>query len=517
VSSKEPALLNFGMELELKYQNHIMFKRILVSIGVLTSALLSAQNDSYKFQVNNLKDTVVYLASYYGEKLYYADTAYADGQGNFSFGEIAQENQGKYAVVIPGPRYFEIVIADNEEIKIETDTADLTGNLKVLQSENNKILYDYMGFLTERRKERELLLEKLEENEGEPEITKAIKTEYNALNEKVAEYQRNIAVQNPNKYAAKEIYMAVEPEPPANLREDKTKAYYYYKQHYFDNIDLKDDRIIRSPVFHGRLDNYLNKTLIQNPDTVAKAMDDLIDKLEPGSEVFKYVVHYSTYSFETSKIMGMDKAFVHMVDNYYKPDLAFWMDEEKLETIKEKANQKRNTLIGDVIPELILMDTLGNWISSHKDLEQKYVLIYFYDPDCGHCKKESPKLAEFYKDFDQDLLGIYAVSSETGEKWTDFIKKNKMDFFNVAIPKKAYEDAEYATSLITSRKTNYTSLKYQETYDVYSTPKILLVDQDRVIRAKDIGVDQIGDFINRLEGIGIEEPGKEEMDTVKDQ
>jgi peroxiredoxin len=238
-------------------------------------------------------------------------------------------------------------------------------------------------------------------------------------------------------------------------------------------------------------------------------MDKLIAQLEPGSEVFKYVVHYATYSFETSKIMGMDKAFVHMVDNYYKPDLAFWMDEEKLETIKEKANQKRNTLIGDVIPELVLMDTAGNWISTHKDLKQKYVLLYFYDPDCGHCKKETPKLAEFYKDFDQSLLGVYAVSSETGKKWTDFIKKNEMNFYNVAIPRKAYEDAEYATSLITSRKTNYTSLKYQETYDVYSTPKILLVDENRVIRAKDIGVDQVGNFINRLEGIETEDSSEE--------
>ncbi len=499
-------MLNFGTEMENDQQNLNMLKQICLAIGVFTFSFSSAQNNSYQFQVHNLEDTVVYLANYYGEKLYYADTAYSDTDGNFAFDQISSESQGKYAVVIPGPKYFEIVIADDEKIKIETDTADLTGNLKVHESQNNKILYDYMDFLTERRKERELLLKKLEENQGKPKVTKAIKTEYNALNDKVANYQRNIAEQYPNKFAAKEILMAVEPEPPAEIREDKTKAYYYYKKHYFDNIDLTDDRIIRSPVFHGRLDNYLNKTLIQDPDTVAKAMDNLIAKLEPGSEVFKYVVHYSTYSFETSKIMGMDKAFVHMVDNYYKPDLAFWMDDEKLETIKEKANQKRNTLIGDVIPELILMDTTGNWISSHKDLQQKYVLLYFYDPDCGHCKKVTPKLVEFYNNYDQDLLGIYAVSSETGDKWKKFINKTEMNFFNVAIPTKAYEDAEYATSLITTRKTNYTSLKYQETYDVFSTPKILLVDEERVIRAKDIGVDQVEDFINRLEGIETETP-----------
>ena len=483
-----------------------MLKYFYTVIGLYAFSFLSAQDNPYQFQIHNLKDTVVYLANYYGEKLYYADTAQVDSRGRFSFKAIPAENQGKYAVVVPGPKYFEIVIADNEKIKIETDTTNLTGDIQVQESQNNKILYDYMNFLTERRKERETLLEKLEENEDKPEVTKAIKTEYNSLNEKVANYQKSLAKKYPNQFAAKEILMAVDVEPPAELREDKEKAYYYYKKHYFDNIDLQDDRIIRSPIFHERLDNYLNKTLIQDPDTISAAMDGLIAKLEPGSEVFKYVVHYSTYSLETSKIMGMDKAFVHMVDEYYTPYQAYWMDEDKLETIKEKANQKRHTLIGDVIPELILMDTSGNWVSTNKDLHQKYVLLYFYDPDCGHCKKETPKLVEFYKDYDHDMLGIYAVSSKTGKKWEEFIEKYDMgEIYNVAIPHKAYEDADYATRLITTGKTNYTSLKYQETYDVYSTPKLILVDQDRVIRAKDIGVDQIERMINRFEGIPMDE------------
>src|SRR5690606_21758214 len=107
---------------------------------------------------------------------------------------------------------------------------------------------------------------------------------------------------------------------------DQSAGYFYFKSHYFDNINLKDDRIVRTSIFHNKLDNYLNKTLIQNPDSIIVDVDKLISKVDRGSEVFKYVVHYTTYNFETSKIMGMDKVFVHMVDNYYKDDIAFWMD-----------------------------------------------------------------------------------------------------------------------------------------------------------------------------------------------
>ncbi len=480
---------------------------------ILLSITAVGQKNAYNFEIKNLKDTVVYLANYYGEKLYYADTARVDANGKFGFTAIPEENQGKFAVVIPGPKFFEIVVADNEKINITADTTDLVNSVKVLSSENNKLLYGYMDFLKERRKERETLVAKLEEAGEDAAQSKAIKTEYNTLNERVSEYQITLAKENPNLFAAKEIYMSVEPSPPAAILEDKQAAYYYYKNHYFDNIDLKDDRIIRSPVFHGRLVNYMNKTLIQDPDTIIKAIDKLVAGLEKGSEVYKYVVHYTTYNFETSKIMGMDKVFVHMVDTYYREGSAYWMDDDKLEAIKEKADEKRNTLIGLKAPELILVDTLGNWISTYKDGKKKYTLLYFYDPDCGHCKKETPKLVEFYNSYEPKNLSIFAISSDHDIKWNKFIRKNKMNFFNLSIPQRAYDDADYATGLITSGTTTYKSLKYQETFDIFSTPKVFLLDEHNVIRAKDISVEQIEDFINRLEGVAVKDD-EEKADTT---
>jgi peroxiredoxin len=459
-----------------------------------------AQDNPYNFEVRNLKDTTVYLANYYGEKLYYADTARADANGSFSFKGIPEENQGKYAVVIPGPKFFEIIIADNEEITIKTDTADLVANVEVLKSENNKLMYKYLNYISERRKEREKILEELEGLEEDSKRKEALQDDYRKLNERVMAYQRKIGEDNPGLFAADEILMSVEPEVPEEFRDDKLEGYTYFKNHYWDFIDLKDDRIVRTPVFHNKLNTYLNKTLIQNPDSLILYLDQFISKMDRGSEVFKYVVHYTTYNFETSKIMGMDKVFVHMVDTYYKEGVAFWMDDDKLAAINEKADAKRNTLIGMVPPELILQDTSGTWISDIKDITADYTLLYFYDPDCGHCKKETPKLVEFYNNYDPSKMAVYAVSADPSEKWKKFIKKNEMNFFNVAIPQKAFEDAEYATNLIRTRKTNYQSLKYQETFDVFSTPKVILLDSSGKIIAKDIGVDQIQGFIDRFEG-----------------
>lgn len=478
-------------------------KRILLfSIGLLSLTQVFSQDNPYKFQVNNLKDTVVYLANYYGDKLYYADTAYADVNGKFSFKAIKEENQGKYAIVIPGPKVFDLVIADNENIDMVTDTTDLANNMEVIASQNNKIMYEYMDFLNARRVDRENLVAELEGNEGDEVKTKAIQDEYSELNSRVIKYQTEIAENNAPLFVAKEIKMSIDPLVPMELQSDQNQAYYYFKEHYFDNFDLNDDRIVRTSIFHNKLNNYLNKTLIQSPDTIIAAVDKLIAKLDRSSEVFKYVVHYTTYNFESSKIMGMDKGFVHMVDTYYKDDIAFWMDTDKLKSIQDKANEKRFTLLGVQAPEVVLMDTAGNWISTYKDGKKKYTLLFFYDPDCGHCKKETPKLVDFYNSHTAKDVAVFAISSNHDDKWKKFIVKNDMEFFNLSIPGRAYTDAEYATKLITSGTTTYKSLKYHETFDVFSTPKIFLLDENHVILAKDLAVDQVEGFINRFEEAG---------------
>ncbi len=482
-----------------------VFVACLATQGFAQKGGKKAKDLPYSFEVTGVSDTAIYLANYYGEKLFYADTAFADSKGRFGFKEVAPEKEGKYAVVLPGQKYFEIIIADGERIVMQTDTTDYIDYMKITESENNKIMYAYIDFLAEKKTERERIFMEIEENEGNPEVTAALKAEYNRLNEAVIAYQKAMPEKHPDKLAAREVAMGMEPEPPAELQEDREKAYYWYKRHYFDQFDLNDDRIVRLPIFHNKLMNYITKTVVQDPDTLIKAVDELVARTEQGSEVFKYIVHYATYHFETSKIMGQDRVFVHMVDTYYKTGKADWMNEENLDKITDKADSKRYTLIGNKLPELILADTAETWISTHRDIKNKYLLVYFYDPDCGHCKKVTPKLVEFYKNYEGDLA-VYAVSGNNDNKWLKFVKKNEMPFFNVSIPQKAYEDADFATSLLTGKKTNYHSLRYQEHYDVYSTPKLILTDGERRILAKDIGVEQLGEILERIEG-SVKEPG----------
>ena len=97
-----------------------------------------------QFKIDGLNDTTVFLARYFGEKLYYADTTISKNETVIFNKKVLVG--GIYAVVCPNSKYFEFIVSD-EDVLMETDINDFNGKMKVIKSENNKIFYDYIKFL----------------------------------------------------------------------------------------------------------------------------------------------------------------------------------------------------------------------------------------------------------------------------------------------------------------------------------------------------------------------------------
>ena len=63
----------------------------------------------------------------------------------------------------------------------------------------------------------------------------------------------------------------------------------------------------------------------------------------------------------------------------------------------------------------------------------------------------------------------------------------------------------YKAALEDARKfvpqyTTVESLNYQETYDIFSTPKIFVLDKDKKIIAKSLSISQLEDMLDHLQG-----------------
>lgn len=475
-----------------------------------------AFSQKMRFKVEGAKDTTVFLTKYYGSKLFYADTAeMKGGVAEFNNPEL---KPGLFALLMPGQKYFEFVYNKESEINIETTSADLVGKMKVKKSDENKLFIGYVQFIQDKRTASMALSDKRKSLKKEDKNYAKLTSSIDSISNIVTNYQNDLIKNNPNKLAAKMIKMSVDVSIPDYPRDEKGQVtdssfrYNYYRAHFWDNIDLKDDRLVNTPVFHQKLEYYFGKNmLIQHPDTIIRAAYVFCDNLVKGSEVFRYAVDYITNTGAKSNIMGMDKVYVRMCERYYcKRDekgksYAFWMPEDKLQILCEDVAVKKNLVFGIVPPNIRLRDTTDVAWKDFYSLKNDYTILYFWDPDCGHCKKVTPKLQTLYAEkLKARNIEVFAVGKATGdefEKWKKYIRDNNLSFINVALTRTLYEAAVKDASQFVPKFTTIESLNYHDTYDLYATPRIIVLDKDKKIIAKQLTISQLEDLLDRMQNI----------------
>jgi thiol-disulfide isomerase/thioredoxin len=465
---------------------------LLFPLAILAQKPAGKDGYELKFQIKGLQPGKAVLAYYYGNKQYIKDSARVDVEGRFSFKGDTRLDRGIYlAVMPPDNKYFEVVVADEQHITMTSETGDaLIDQMKVTGSRENQLFYDYMRYIGDMKKQsdphRKVLdqfhADSANDHSAEP-AYKAAEAELNRIDKEVKEYKNNFISKNPTAFMAKVFKASREPEvPEAPLlpdgKKDSTFAYRWYKQHYWDDIDLTDDGILRTPVFHQKLETFFTKVVIQIPDSINAEVDRFVPKVKGNKDLFKYTVYWVTSSFETSKQMGMEAVFVHMAKTYYMTGQAFWVDSTTLGKISDRALKLDPILIGKVAPNLVMRDTLGQYRFMH-GVKADYTFLCFWDPGCGHCKKVVPVLKEvndkIKKEFNTEVYGVCTVNEV--DEWKKFIREKGLNWINV-------HDPQYQT-------------RFKDLYDIYSTPVIYILDKDKRIIAKRIAPEDIEDFIRR--------------------
>lgn len=443
-----------------------------------------------KITVKGLENSNMILAFYSGDKQYVKDTVQFDSKGVAMIKADTALPGGIYLAVFPklGNRYFELIMSE-PKFQMETDTTELAGKMKVFNSIENKLFYDDMLSLNTIRKRSDSLSAELKKPENEA-VSETIKNELKKMDAAVKVQREKIMEQHPGTLYAKVLKAMKEPEVPEAPRDEKgnitdsTFQWYWYKTHYWQNVDLNDDRLLRTPVFHNKLQQYYTRTVYQIPDSLSAAADDLLKKVNPEGDIFKYMLVYFLNTMANSKIMGMDAVYVHLVKNYYAKGYATWVDSAQLAKIVERGTILEPLLMGKKAQDITLADsTLKKYYSLHS-LPNKYTVLCFWDPDCGHCKKEVPVLLEEYhklkkKGIDIEVYAPAIMGKDKMEDWTKFIAEKGLDWINVADP---------------FRQNNF---RYE--WDVQSTPQIYILDKNKVIIAKRIGAEQVEDFILHTE------------------
>lgn len=468
---------------------------VLIIFTVFSCQLLKAdptlakkKDSGYEitFNVKNLNDSIVYLARYLGDNKYIKDTILVEGKEKFTIKGDEPLDCGIYLIVREKRNsYFEFLVYE-QKFTMTTDTTDFISKTTFKNSPNNTLLYDYFKFTNEQGK---LLSD-----------TSLSKEEKQAIALKIRDYKRNFVKENPENPMSVVFQVLEDVEIPDSIKNIEGEAgqiaqYNYYLNHYWDKVDFSSNCLLRTPVFHGKLQRYFDNVVPQHYDSIPKYADMVVEKARVNDELFKYIVNYLTFKWESGKEKRMcwDKVFYHMARTYYTsiPSQTPWVEPGRMAKIEQRVKDLKYNLCSEpAVPFQMkyenynfppgLPDT-NRFYHDFNKMAADYVILWFWDSDCGHCKKQTPVLWEVYQKYKKEgkSVEVLAINIEQESKgYLKYLREHEYTWINV-------QDTAHLT-------------KFRDYYDIYSTPVSFVLDKERKIIAKRIDPKGIENFLDQV-------------------
>ena len=438
----------------------MMKKKILFLMLVLAALPVLAKPAGYRFtlQIDGNSDSMMILGYYYAQHTYICDTAYNNGHGKFVFEGTRELLPGLYFFTDNNGRYVDFVVYhEKPDFKFHTDQRGWQRNMSVKGSKQNTLFYNF-------HRASDAIYDDIEAARGTMDSAAFVAYRQQSARRLDSLRLQTIAA-HPEAMLSRMMLATKDPAAPPDSLQGNDR-YFHFMYHFFDNMPLDDDFIIRTPksVFYQRFTEYIDKHMYGLPPSMAiPLLDSLIDRAEPAPEVFKWLVHTLTEKYLQSNVMVYDELYVHLVQRYYATGKAFWSSPSVIDAQVERASKWEHLLVGREAPELILFDTNQRAWSLHH-MPGQYTLLLFWSPTCGHCRTIIP---DVYKVFERlaDSLDItaFAILSEpddsTVKKWKKFLADHKM-----TSPRWINLNGGEA------------NVDWREVYDIQTTPQIYLVE-----------------------------------------
>jgi thiol-disulfide isomerase/thioredoxin len=454
----------------------------------LFSVIISAQvKKGYEisFNIKGLSDSTIYLAYHLGDRQFLKDSVKADQKGYGLFSGNDTLPQGIYMIVLPGRRYFEILISGDQLFSVTCSYSDYFKTMSFSGSVENSAFIDYQRKWVNMQEEAGRINTRLQNNKTNNDSIRVLSDLRKKQEEKMKSYLHEVIDKNKGSLLAMLIKAILPVEvppfilPPNTVNADSVKyiwSYLYNKDHFFDNVDLTDERLLRTPILQSKLNQFFTNIVIQLADSINKEIEKIIGKCSSNYRIYQFVSVYLFNHFRESELMGHDAVMVKIADDIYLSGKADWTTKEWRDNLSKEVDRIRPNLIGVKGHDLVMNSFTGVFVSLY-DINKEFTILYFWEPDCGHCLEATPKLKAYYEKAKNEGVEVFTVCTQSDKvKWEKYIKDNNLNWINGWDPQRV------------------TNFDYY--YNVQSTPSIYILDKNKVIIAKKLPVESIGPFID---------------------
>lgn len=446
----------------------------LILIFLLFTGLSGfSQNYSLQITISNQLCNSIEIGKVRGDRFIFLDSIHSEGftsiealTKKFIYHLPEHSTPGMYRLILGQTRYAEIMneppqqldfIFNNENIELETDFKDPDEKIRIQKSEENEVWFPFKSKEKLYRQYLNRLKQQINSGQQTDSELKEKREEYN-ISMMDREVLINETVQkNQNLFAARIIKMYHEPLVDAYLSEKEGLETYINE--YFNNIDFTDESLINSSIYTDKVIHFIQSfgqyglSREQQEQEFIKAVDIVFSHVNKNQAVFEFILDYIVRGFEK---LNLGKALIHIAENYGETTC---LTDEKTTLQRRLDFQKMKP--GTQTPDFTMNDINDDPVKLSEVTKPK-TLILFWASWCPHCAEMIPEIKKL-----ESKIEVIAVSIDS--IITDW--QNKV--FDLGI------ESWYNLSDLKGWNGQVTN-----SYNIYATPTMFLVDENRKIIAK---------------------------------
>lgn len=461
--------------------------KLCVTIFLLhaTSFAQKSSGHSIEITVKPYQNKWIYIGEYYGKFRNVIDSVHLNAESKGAFTGKKTLPEGIYFIVSPEKKILkEFLIDKQQQFAISMDTLDI----KSTKFAHSKVNDDYDTYQKYIASLAPTLDQDYKQLHGTTAADSMVARKDITLQMDKLQNFRDNYIQKNSQSLLSTFFLAMKNPPFKIENKDTLAAFQKAKDAYWDHIDFSDSALLRTPFLDPKVMQYFQQYVSADPDSIIPAINYILLLSRSSDEMHKYWLGRFTDEYINPKIMGQDKVFLFLFNNYYSKGDTSWLNPEQKKYIFDRGYSIMANQLGEQAPQLNLKDVNG---ISHdiQKMTSKFTVVLFWDPECSHCKIIVPKMETLYQNkWKKEGVDIYAVNTaeDNKPKWMQFIKDNHLnDWINVMQSKAEMDDD------VKMQRPNYRQL-----YDVYETPTLYLLDKEKKIIAKKLSYEQLDKLID---------------------
>ncbi len=244
--------------------------------------------------IKPFKNCWIYLGTYYGKNKTLADSAWFNEKSEAIFKGDKKLTGGIYFFVSPSHTLlFEILMDETQQFTVKADSAHLE-NISITGSKENELFAAYTRYLSTVGPQLNALQTKLKNAKTKADSA-AIQQQQIKLNKELNDYRQKLIDEHPESMVAAFFQSVKIPEikewpkkPDGSI--DSVAAWRYMKEHFWDNVNFYDNRLVHTPFFDPKLDDYFKYYVSAEPDSIIQEVNYMLLSARSGKDIYHYLL-----------------------------------------------------------------------------------------------------------------------------------------------------------------------------------------------------------------------------------